>query len=121
LWWNRLLLEELTELLTSLGERPSADGTLRRGPYARADARAAPSAALSEVAPRELGGLGRTGALARVAPCEFMLLAGEGHARRRRKLFLSRLVGRQLLGYNLEGWAEASARPLSRRSARLPR
>ena len=89
-----------------------------------ADERAAPSAARSPLAPRELSGLARTGDLARTAPSELSLLAGdskgEGHSGRRR-LFLSRLAERRLLGYSLEGWSEAHGVPKRKRLERLPR
>jgi hypothetical protein len=170
-------LDALAELFRELGQRPAADGDTRGGPGAVQDARAAPSAALSPLAPREVAGLCRTGELARVAPVELALLAGarggdarggrgnagggqpqpegdtggghpywegEGSFARiplpsaaaaatrlppappgfglaRRRLFLSRLSERRLLGYALEGWEEAVARPVPRRRARLPR
>ena len=193
-------LDELNALFDRLGERAGTDGVPRGGPSALADARAAPSAALSELAPREIAGLCRTGNLARVAPAELILLArgsvssapeiesdiwglrlqgrsdlqalssesaastsasdpnvsnafvcgrsvapdidarscgrqeqdanmgvsldatpASAMARARRRLFLSRLVEQRLLGYSLEGWAEASASPLPRRRSRLPR
>jgi len=126
-------LDELSELFASLGQRAAAEGAPERGPAVLADPRATPSAALSDLAPREIAGLCRTGDLARVAPSELVLLArtpaaasaatagaADGRGARRR-LFLSRLVERRLLGYSLEGWADASARPKPKRRARLPR
>ena len=156
-------LEELSSLIGSLGQRASPNGVPERGPAVVFDSRAAPSAALSELSPRELSGLARTSNLARVAPSELALLAGtRGHAadddvvvvdddmRRderdgmeivegtggkgsergevsarmggaRRRLFLSRLAEKQLLGYSLEGWSESLGRPKPRRLSRLPR
>ena len=106
-------LNELSVLLASLGERPAAEGAPRRGPAARADAKAAPSAALSALSPRELSGLGRSGELARAAPSELALLAGGSRARRR--LFLSRLVERLqphvYLGCNLSLFHAATPCP----------
>ena len=157
-------LEELSSLIGSLGQRASPDGVPERGPAVVFDSRAAPSAALSELSPRELSGLARTSNLARVAPSELALLAGtrrnaadddiavvvdddmrrderdemesadgaggkgsergERSARMggaRRRLFLSRLAEKQLLGYSLEGWSESLGRPKPRRLSRLPR
>ena len=54
-------LTELTKLIQHLGQRPSAQGVVRRGAASVADSRAAPSAALCEHAPREICGLSRTG------------------------------------------------------------
>ena len=123
-------LTELTVLINSLGQRACADGKPERGPAIRTDERAAPAATLSESAPRELGGLSRTGHLSRAAPSELALLAsapasdsssGVGGGGGRRRLFLSRLAERQLMGYALEGWSDASGQPKRRRLARLPR
>ena len=47
--------------------------------------------------------------------------AGAGRRGGRRRLFLRRLAERQLLGYALEGWAEAPGRPLPKLPSRLPR
>eukprot|EP00962_Isochrysis_galbana_P034237 scaffold11561_cov99-Isochrysis_galbana.AAC.1 len=139
-------LAALSDLFRELGQRPAADGDTAGGPGAAPDSRAAPSAAFSPLAPRQIAGLCRTGELARVAPVELALLAGGrggdtggggpeegdtvwGHqqpdgpalSRARRRLFLARLSERRLLGYALEGWEEAVARPVPRRRARLPR
>ena len=51
-------LTELTEMVHTLGQRAAADGTPQRGPAVVADPNAAPAAALSELSPRELSGLG---------------------------------------------------------------
>lgn len=142
-------LTELSALISSLGQRAASDGVPERGPGSSRDERAAPSAALSPLAPRELSGLCHTGDLGRVAPSELTLLATAPGAcgahdgsrsgssdggsdvgaeegsdvggRGRRRLFLSRLAERRLLGYSLEGWSETAGRPLPKRPARLPR
>ena len=131
-------LVPLRELMATLGDRVAEGGALRRGPAVRPSARAAPAAALSPLAPRELNGLERTGALSRLVPSEMALLAasrpadgdgdGDGAARRGaaarspglRREFFARLAQNNLLGYSLEGWSDASGHP-ARRRARLPR
>ena len=120
-------ITELTELIQNLGQRAAADGIVQRGAAVTSDARAAPSAALCEHAPRELSGLCRTGELGRVAPSELHLIAksaddeDDSGVGARRRLFLSRLAERRLLGYKLEGYAESAGRPKRKKLERLPR
>ena len=132
-------MSELSELISNLGQRASCDGVPSRGAKSVADERAAPSAALSELAPREISGLAQTRDVSRVAPSELSLLCtapgaeeadlvgsgsnnegGRGGGGRRR-LFLSRLAEGRLLGYSLEGWMNERGRPKRRRLQRLPR
>ena len=48
-------------------------------------------------------------------------VAGASRLSACRKLLLARLSEQRLLGYALEGWADAPARPSSRRRSRIPR
>ena len=115
-------LAALSELLERLGARPAADGVVSRGASSVADAHAAAGAELSALAPRELSGLERTTELSRLIPSEISLLAAaRGGRSALRREFVSRLVRRRLLGYSLDGFDDARARPLPKRRRRLAR
>lgn len=131
-------IPECEALLRRLGIRPAVEGQLQRGRGVGRRVSGGLSIEKSQLSPRELGGVERTGDLSRLCPADLALLASSrrcnsGESARKggmppppptfpslRLHLLAKIAERQLIGYAVEGWAEASRSP-SHRFSRLPR
>ena len=109
----------LRTLIRDLGRRPSASGELRRGPPTQSARNSPPGVSWSSETPFRVEGLRRSGDLSRLLPSEMALLAAGRHeeavnsraGKNLRRLFLSKLVEKRLMTYELSNWVDETARP----------
>jgi len=111
-------MPSLRELVRSLGRRTALRGPRHRLPMELEQLGGRPGVARSQLAPMEVAGLVRTGALEAMLPVEAQLLV---HGRNRpalRALHHSRRVEEALLGYNRASWLDIPTQELRSEEAR---